>query len=738
MKTVAGSALSSLAVIAGLAGLGSFATASPANPRRTTSSFSQQSVKRSVTATGDALSGQTYDYVVVGGGLAGLTVAARLSEDPNVTVAVIEAGLDIYGNGDETRFVTPAAVLYDSFLNTDYDWKWVTTAQAGLNGRTTPWARGKVLGGSSSVNSLYMVRPSKQEFDAWGNLIGDTDQWGWDSLFAAMKKSESFEEPVEAVTSMVPSLAWNNASHGTGGMVRTGWPAVSYPMVEAFLQSAAAQGTPISSDPDSGEGWGAFLATSCINEADWTRSSSRRAYLDPIDTERTNLFVLTGHQATKILLDSTDPANVKATGVQYAANASAAVQTVNAAKEVIVSGGTINSPLLLQLSGIGDSTHLSSLGINTTIDLPGVGHNVQDHISAALLYPPVNVSQQPPSKLTGDVYTDSFVQSAIAYVNLTTLLGASEATTLVTNLKNNASTAVNALQASDTVKQAYNATYTSTVGNIYDSPVGVVEILLADIFGTINMQIALQQPLSRGSILLTSSDPFASPAIDPGYLSHESDLQLLIAGHKMARRIAQGMPTILGAESNPGTAAVADDDDAAWEAFIRQNAGTEYHPSSSCSMLPRAQGGVVDANLMVYGTTNLRVIDASVAPTSISAHLMTATYGIAELGAEIIAASRTEADAAIVEAPVGNMASTAGDNSVDSTAAESSEQQQQPTPQSQPVTQAQTSSASLDTSAGIAAAAAPLCITAMIVGRTILRRRQNVEYGQVQSGPVVA
>lgn len=676
---------------------------------------------RDVTGNGEDLNGKTYDYVVVGGGLAGLTVAARLSEDPDVTVAVIEAGQDIYG-AHESRFLTPSAVLYDSFLNTEYDWKYVTTAQAGLNQRTTPWARGKVLGGSSSVNSMYMVRASAREFDSWGSLIGAPELWGWDSMFAAMKKSEDFQEPVQAVRDVVPSLQWNPASHGTGGNIKTGWPGKSYPFVQSFLTSVANSGTPINNDPDAGETWGAFLATSAINAQNWHRSSSRTGYLDAIDTERANIHVLVGHQATKVLLDTADPDNVRATGVQYAASAQDAIKTVNAAKEVIISGGTINSPQVLQHSGIGDAAQLTGLGIESKVDLPGVGHNVQDHISAALLYPPTDPSQQPPAAITGDAVTDSFVQSAIAYINLTTLVGgADQANTLLDTLRANVTSAINSAAVSDAVKEAWRVTYNSQVDNIYDSPVGLVEILLADIFGTVNMQIALQQPLSRGSILVTTPDPFAPPAIDPRYLTLDVDLHLLREGHKLARRIAGGMTDVLGAESQPGTAAVADADDAAWDGFIRQNAGTEYHPSSSCSMLPREQGGVVDKNLLVYGTSNLRVVDASVAPTSVSAHLMTATYGIAEIGADIIKGARQAAATAgkLQQAQQVSPAADSGAQQQQDTTADEGED-------SSPKT------AAVAAGGGVAAVGS-IVAAGLVVGRTALRRWQGQRYAKVSA-----
>jgi choline dehydrogenase len=489
------------------------------------------------------------------------------------------------------------------------------------------------------VNGLYMVRASKQEHDLWGRLIGASELWGWDNMLRAMKKSENFTQPAQKAKESVPSLQWNSSSHGSTGPIQTGWPAISYPIVESYLQAASAQGTNMSSDPNNGASWGSFLATPCIDQTSWERSSSRTGYLGGSE-QRPNLHVLTNHQVTKVLLDTSVPTSVEATGVQYAAGAGQQVKTVYARREVVISGGSINSPLLLQQSGIGDKEELKSVGIEVMVDLAGVGHNMQDHLSSSVVFTPRPDVRIPQTSITGDRQEDSFVNSAISYVNMKTLLG-DYSETLISNARDNLTAVINSAAVSDAVKKAYNVTYTTQVEDVFTSDIGPVELLFALTYGQVMVQVALQQPLSRGSITPSSSDPFQAPKIDAGYLRQDVDLQLLREGFKLARRVGNTKPLSdhVLAETSPGPTVQTDEE---WESWIRNNVGTEYHPSSTCSMLPREQGGVVDGDLLVYGTKNLRVIDASVPPMTFSAHLMSITYGIGEIGAEIIKKARQQ------------------------------------------------------------------------------------------------
>ncbi|KAJ9474364.1 Choline dehydrogenase [Pseudozyma hubeiensis] len=607
-------------------------------PLTTTPPIDYSLFRRSVTTSASALANATYDYVIVGGGLAGLVVANRLSANPNISVAVIEAGSS--GYADNAKFTVPSANLYDSSVGTEYDWQWTTTPQPGLSGRSAPWPRGKVLGGSSAINGLYYVRHSEIEQTAWADLIDDEQDWTWSKMLDAMKKSETFTPPNQATRQSV-SVPFDSSAHGTDGPVHVSYPETTYPQVGAFLQSTGNVGIAQSQNPDAGQSWGAFLATSNINPTNWTRSFSRTAYLDPV-TERSNLDVLTGHLVTRITFNSTsDPEGAVASGVEFSASSGAASSAVYARKEVILCGGAVNDPQILQLSGIADASLLSSMGIDQVVDLPGVGYHLQDHLSTGVVFSPSNSATMPPTTVTGNRGTDSYVNSAIAYVSGSTIFGQDQWSSLIEEMQSNRDASVEAYDAPAAVKAGYNATYAAQVEKFFPTEIGPIELLFALSFGGVQVQAALQHPLSRGSIRINSANPFTPPSIDPAYLSNPADMTILREGFKLARRVGTTAPlsTFTSSESAPGSSVSSDTQ---WESWIRSTVGTEFHPSSTCSMLPRELGGVVDKNLRVYGTKNLRVVDASVPPISFSAHLMSITYGLAELGSEMILQDYTQ------------------------------------------------------------------------------------------------
>ncbi|KDN43206.1 GMC oxidoreductase [Tilletiaria anomala UBC 951] len=608
-----------------------------------------------ITRNGNDLAGQTFDYVIAGGGLAGLVLASRLSEDADVTVAVIEAGVS--GVGDDSLTI-PIANLYDSSVGTSKDWQYPTTPQNNLDGKPKTWPRGKVLGGSSAINGLYMVRQSSLEQDLWASLAGNSTstlgpnadvtgnaaaKWGWDNMLANMKRSETFTAPISSVKATLgSSVAWADSSHGMSGSIHHSWPGKEYASVGAFIQSVTrVTGIQMNADPYNGMNLGPFVATSAINPANWTRSFSRTGYLDPV-LGRSNLYVLTGHLVTKVLFDNSSASAVRATGVQYAASPGAKVQTVKANREVILSAGAVGSPTILQLSGVADPALLSSLGIDQVVNLPGVGYHLQDHLSGGVTFGIRGSTDKPGTNISGNAVMDSYVNSAIAYVNLESLFGGSAGANAVrAQIANGVDDAVNSYNAPDAVKAGYRATYNAQAGHVFKegSKTGPIELLFANTFGNIQVQTALQHPLSRGSVKITTTDPFTYPSIDAGYLTNSMDLQIIRQGFKLARQVGGQSPLsdLLSGEMSPGPGTTSDSD---WETWLKANTQTEYHPTASCSMLPREMGGVVDENMLVYGTSNLRIIDASVPPLSMAMHLMTATYGLAEIGADMIKATR--------------------------------------------------------------------------------------------------
>jgi len=584
--------------------------------------------KRTTTANGWDLDGKSYDYVIVGGGTAGLVLANRLSANKGTTVAVIEAGNSGYDDND--KFVIPDANLYNSAVNTQYDWKFHTSSQKHMNNRRASWPRGKVLGGSSAVNGMYYVRPSKTEVNVWSKLAGGSGRWNWDSLLAGMKKSEHFRGPVKSVENQL-NIQYDTDSHGTNGPIGTTWPGVTYSPVEQFIKTADKLSGSINKDPYNGHNHGTYVALSSIDKTNWHRSFSRNGYLDPVSS-RSNLHVLTGHTVTSVIFDRSGK-KAQATGVHYAASSKEAVHTVHANKEVIISGGSINSPQILQLSGIGDKNLLNGLGIDVVVDLPGVGENLQDHVSAGMSFKPKHKKDAGPNSVTGDAKTDSYVNSAVSYTSLSRLFNNKDS--IIGKIQSRAKQIADSHNVSPSVRRGQSKAYDAIANNIFPANVGPVEILGNVMFGSISIQAALQHPLSRGSIKITSKDPFAYPKINPNYFNENLDLVILREGFKLIREMSKQSPLkdVIDYETVPGDKVQSNED---WEDWIRSAAGTEYHPSSTCAMLPRHDGGVVDENLKVYGTKNLRVVDASVTPISMSCHLESVVYGLAEVAADII------------------------------------------------------------------------------------------------------
>ncbi|KAH8986115.1 GMC oxidoreductase [Lactarius akahatsu] len=602
--------------------------------------------KRNIVSQSELLS--SYDFVIVGGGTAGLVLASRLSEDANTTVLVLEAGDT--GDAVAGSINIPGNAYYQSLWNSPYNWNFSTLGQPNAGNRVLPWPRGKVLGGSSAINGLYSVRPSQIELDAWPSLSAPGDdsaksKWGWQAMLAAMKKSETFVPPSSDVQ-QAANIEYDSSSHGSSGPLYNSFPGYMVPLVGSWIPTLGALGVPETQDAYNGQTWGSFISTSTINPTNWTRSYARSAYIDSLPP-RGNIQILPNSMVTRILFGNNTGSgsgvgsgDLTASAVEYASSPTSARYTVGVSKEVILAGGAIGSPTILMYSGIGPKNVLQTAGVQVELDLPGVGQHLQDHISTQLIY---NTSAETASTIysktpdSSHVYSPtflSFVNSATAYINLTTLLGES-APSFQSDVANSASNSPALLGAGQdtTVISGYEAIY-NVSQQLLNSPLGHVEVLLSLTGGgpTVAIQVALQRPFSQGSLYITTNNPFDYPTIDPKYLSHTAgtlttviasgnitDRILLRAGAKFARRIAQAQP-LAGAlitELSPGTDVNTDD---TWDNWVAQSVGTEFHPSSTCAMLPLAQGGVVDSDLHVYGLANVRVVDSSVFPMQFAAH----------------------------------------------------------------------------------------------------------------------
>ncbi|KOS37086.1 hypothetical protein ACN38_g12140 [Penicillium nordicum] len=580
-----------------------------------------------------------YDFVIVGGGQAGLVLGARLSEDKNHTVLVLESG----ENGDDyrKRIDTPAYSYFDSLWTTPLNWDFYTVAQPNAGDRMINWPRGKVLGGSSAINGLYMTRPGEDEINAWKDMLGDmdgADNWSWDSFFAAMKKSESFTPPVDDVIDEA-GIVWNASNHGTNGPIHTSYPDYTFPEVGDWLTSLLAMEIDISANMYGGENLGADVSTSCINPSNWTRSYSRSGYLDPL-ADRGNYDVLANAHVTRLVFDNSTSSGKKTAGaVEYTTDSGSTKLKVKVNKEVILAGGTIGSPAVLLHSGVGPKDVLSDAGVDLVSELPGVGQHLQDHFSATVKWS-TNVDTAGSifynnGKDKNDSKFLTYIDSAVAYVNTTDMYGSK-----VDEYESKFLASIDQYAPNTTYHDGVLAGYKAicdTTSKIFETPTGQIELLFmnSDANGDIGITAALQHPFSHGRIYINSSNPMDFPVIDPNYLGNPADAEILLAGIKLARQLGQTSPMskVLTKETTPGSSVQSDDD---WIEWLRKSAGTEFHPSSSCAMLPEEQGGVVDANLLVYGLSNVRVADASVIPIALSTHLMSSTYGVAEQASDII------------------------------------------------------------------------------------------------------
>ncbi|KAK4107425.1 GMC oxidoreductase [Canariomyces notabilis] len=569
---------------------------------------------------------ETYDYIIVGGGTAGTALATRLSQGlPKSKILLIEAGP---AAADELRINVPG--LRGSILGTSYDWNFTTVPQTSLGGRSIDVNRGKVLGGSSAMNYLCYDRASAPEYDAWREL--GNKGWGWDAMIEAMTKSENF-------------TGSDNDRHGFTGPIRNYYNRVVYPVIRLWQPTVSKLGINVN-DGNSmgGKPIGVMFQPTNIDETRHTRSYSASSYL-PLAGR--NLVVKTNTQVAKVnLVKRRGPGSVyQATGVTLSSG-----EIIAANKEVILSAGSVQSPGLLELSGVGQAAVLKAAGVNQLIDLPGVGENYQDHIRVSNTYrlkegidsfdplifdsAGANATGELAKWLNGEQSLYEYTTAAYGFMNWQQLGVDSQMKQL----------------ARKTFGRSTNPIDAKKLQHLDNPIVPAVEILYeANFVGAfgytggkfITLISTVMHPFARGSVHIDSQNPAADnnkPVIDPGYMSNAYDIQALVEAAKFARRIAHTEPMRLAweIETEPGDEAVQTDEQ--WADFARKAMGSFYHPVGTCAMLPRGDGGVVDANLRVYGTSNLRVVDNSIIPVIPSAHIQTAAYGIAEIAAAKIIA----------------------------------------------------------------------------------------------------
>jgi len=533
----------------------------------------------------------TYDYVIVGAGTAGCVLANRLSADPDVNVLLIEAG----GKDNYFWIRVPVGYLY-TIGNPRTDWCYKTEAEEGLNGRSIGYARGKVLGGCSSINAMVHMRGQRGDYDHWAAL--GNRGWSWDEVLPYFKRTEDYAHGADAL-------------HGVGGELRVEERRVSWEILDAWREAAAECGIPKIVEFNRGDNFGnAYFQ---VNQRRGVRWSATNAFLRPV-LHRRNLKVMTRASALRVRVVTRE--NIKrATGVELR-SPHAGEGVVEARREVILSAGSIGSPQLLQVSGIGPAGLLRQLGIPVVHELPGVGENLQDHLQLRMVYRVSNVSTLNERART---------MQGKAAMGLEYLLFRTGPLTMPPSQ-------LGAFARSDASQPSANIEWH-------------VQPLSLDRFGeplhpfpAITPSVCNLRPTSRGYVRIKVPDPQAHPAIKLNYLSTDEDRRIALDSIRFTRRImaAKALAKYEPRELKPG-AEVESDQQLIWAAG---DLGTTiFHPVGTCKM-GQDDAAVVDDSLRVRGVLALRVVDASIMPCITSGNTNAPTVMIAEKAAEFIRAER--------------------------------------------------------------------------------------------------
>ena len=524
-----------------------------------------------------------YDYILVGSGSAGSVLANRLSVRPDIRVLLLEAG----GSDNSLYVRMPAGIA--NLSGPRFNWGYETAPQAAMKGRRLYWPRGRLIGGSSSVNAMVYMRGQAADYDHWRQL-GNTG-WSYDDVLPYFKRAERNER-------------LHDRFHGADGPLNVADRPYTNPLSRIFVEAAQQAGLPFNPDFNGAVQLGCGLFQ--VTQKDGRRWSAASAYLHPV-TARKNLTVITKAQATRVLIE-----NGSAVGVEYVRGRRR--YTARAAREVVLAAGSINSPHLLLLSGIGPADELRARGVAVVHDLPGVGKNLQDHLN-------VNIVRRAKRGSTLDGKNRGFAPLGVALEYL--LYGTGPGTS---NVAEAGAFAISELGAATPDIQYHFI------------PAQMVDHARTPMDGDgVTLHACCLRPQSRGEIRLASADPLQPPVMDPNYLTADYDLKILIAGLRQGRKIlaAAAFAPWLEEERIPGKAAQSN---AEVEDFIRATAETEYHPVGTCKMGSDPLA-VVDEDLRLRGIERLRVIDASIMPSIVSGNTNAPAIIIAEKGADMMLAA---------------------------------------------------------------------------------------------------
>lgn len=531
---------------------------------------------------------ESFDYIVIGGGTAGCVLANRLSADPGTTVLLLEAG-----KRSRSIWTRIPAGYFKTVFNPSLGWGYRTQPEGALNDRELSWPRGKLLGGTGAINGMVYIRGQAEDFDGWARA-GNTG-WAYEDLLPYFRRSER-----QASRNRPLADCW----HGRGGEMTVSDYPDRHPLCAAFIAAAGDCGIQETTDFNGADQLGAGYYQ--ITTRHGLRADTAAAFLRPVEA-RKNLTVRCNRTVTRIVTE-----DGTARTVIYR-QAGGAVR-VNARKEIILAAGAINSPQILQLSGIGEPAHLKSAGVGVVKALPGVGRNLQDHLQAQLVYRclrPVSLN---------DEINRFWGKARLAARYLRTRSGPMAG----------GPAPAGAFACSETGRDRPDVQF-------HFLPVSMARPGIIDRFSGFSFNVCQLRPQSRGSVRIGSANPLEPPLIQANYLTEEIDRVTLIAGLRLGRRIASApaLSDFCGEEVRPSRDA---DTDQRLLDYIRSTASSLYHPAGTCQM-GNGPDAVVDGELRVHGVGGLRVADASIMPTLTSGNTNAPTVMIAEKAADLILAT---------------------------------------------------------------------------------------------------
>ncbi|KAF5363498.1 hypothetical protein D9756_000984 [Leucocoprinus leucothites] len=597
---------------------------------------------------------RSFDYVIIGGGTAGLVLATRLTESADTSVLILEAGEE---NLDDP-LITKIGLYGQTFGQEKYDWCSMTVPQVNADNTVFPWPRGRILGGSSAVNFTAWNKPSKEDIDAWEKL--GNEGWNWETLDKYISRATTYTPPTlsEAEharrgTPRVFKELWAKGPVGNGP-IQISYPPYRTDLDVKIQQAIQGLGYPVAPAPLDGNPNGVTIGAMSVDPETVERSFTGNAYWKP-NSARPNLSLLTGAVVHRLVTTETD-GELVVTGVEFFYKSGGGeAYTARASKEVILSAGTLRTPQVLELSGIGSPEVLQKVGIPVKLALNGVGENVQDHIHSTVVV-----------ELKDDVQDETYDvlrNPGEAEKNMALFTKAQGLYTMGINtflyaplpalsdkgqeIISSARKEIEAGIAAGKYPAGLADQYKIVLENIEKVPTCEI-IVFPGAFGGKNMPApgkkyyafvaALNGLFSRGTIHVTTTDPAVPSAIDPHYFEQDIDLKTHREVMKFCRKLAgvAELKEYFGEspqELNPGPSVSTDKD---LEDYVKRFSSTTFHPIGSASMLPREKGGVVDNKLRVYGTKNLRVVDLSIVPLHFGSHTQCIAYGVGEYAADII------------------------------------------------------------------------------------------------------